>query len=377
MSNHFRNPFENLQLNRYPYSSDKTLRAWDAADEYLLNYLFTEKIDLSNMKILIFNDSFGALPLSLQQYNPTYVTDSLLSQIGTEKNRHLNHINSENIKFIDSLSIPNIYFDLLLIKVPKTLDFLQDYLIKIKPLLKDNCIIIVAGMIKTTPKSVWKILEKTLGKTSTSLAKKKARLIFVKLEEKVINSSYPVIFIQENTNYAIYNHSNVFSKKSLDIGTRFLLENLPRYENVKSIIDLGCGNGIVGLNLAKTHPNATVTFIDESFMAIASAKLTIENNISSKHSHQFIVNDCLDKIEANSVDLIVCNPPFHQSHSVGIDIAMKMFKQAHKTLKSKGHFIVVANRHLPYSSQLKRIFGKVQKQNSNSKFNIYAMIKNN
>ena len=46
MSNHFRNPFENLQLNRYPYSSDKTLRAWDAADEYLLNYLFTEKIDL-------------------------------------------------------------------------------------------------------------------------------------------------------------------------------------------------------------------------------------------------------------------------------------------------------------------------------------------
>ena len=376
MSNHFNNPFENLQLNRYPYSSDKTLRAWDAADEYLLNHLSIEKIELSNMKIMVFNDSFGAIPLSLQQYNPTYVSDSLLSQIGTDKNRQLNHISSESIDFINSLAKPKFFFDLLLIKIPKTLDFLQDYLIKIRPFLKNNCKIIVAGMIKTTPKSVWKILENTLGKTSTSLAKKKARLIFVKLEEKIVNSSYPAIFIQEKTNYSIYNHSNVFSKKSIDIGTRFLLENLPRYKNVKSIIDLGCGNGILGLNLANTHPNASVNFIDESFMAVASAKLTIENNIPDNHSHQFIVNDCLDHIEANSVDLIVCNPPFHQSHSMGIDIAMKMFKQAYKALKPKGHFVVVANRHLPYSIQLKRIFGKLQKINGNSKFNIYVMIKN-
>jgi 16S rRNA (guanine1207-N2)-methyltransferase len=374
MPNSFNNPFDNIRLNRFPFKQNHTLRAWDAADELLLSHLSTVEIKLQGKKILIFNDAFGALALSLQEYRPTVISDSLLSQIAIEKNAKSNELDL-NIDMINSLSEFSNNYDYLLIKVPKTLDYLRDFLIRIKPYLQLNCEIIVAGMVKNTPNSVWKILEETMGSTSTSLAKKKAKLIFVERDEKISSTPYPSYFMQENTANKIYNHANVFSKQSLDVGTRFLLQNLPQFKNIESIIDLGCGNGIVGLNLAKTYSKAKVTFVDESYMAVASAKLTIENNQEGHNPHEFIVNNSLDGFTSNSIDLIVCNPPFHQSHSLGTHIAENMFQQAYKTLKPKGSFVVVANRHLPYSPLLKKIFGQVIVHANNSKFTIFRMHK--
>jgi 16S rRNA (guanine1207-N2)-methyltransferase len=374
MSNSFSNSFVNIRLNRFPFKQNHTLRAWDAADELLLNHMSTVENDLQGKKIMIFNDAFGALSLSLQQFKPTVVSDSLLSQFAIEKNAKLNDIDL-NIYMINSLSEFEKSYDYLLIKVPKTLDYLRDFLIRIKPYLQLDCKIIVAGMVKNTPKSVWKILEETMGVTTTSLAKKKAKLIFITKDQKELSTSYPSYFKQENTSYKIFNHANVFSKQSLDIGTRFLLQNLPKYSNIESIIDLGCGNGIVGLNLAKIYSKAKVTFVDESYMAVASAKLTINNNEEEHKPHEFIVNNSLDGFASSSVDLIVCNPPFHQSHSLGTHIAENMFQQAYKTLKPKGNFVVVANRHLPYSPLLKKIFGQIIVHATNSKFTIFRMQK--
>ena len=72
----------------------------------------------------------------------------------------------------------------------------------------------------------------------------------------------------------LVNHANVFSREKLDIGTRFLLDHLPAVEGPAHVVDLGCGNGVVGLAIAATAPEAHVTFVDESFMAVASAAAT-------------------------------------------------------------------------------------------------------
>ncbi len=76
----------------------------------------------------------------------------------------------------------------------------------------------------------------------------------------------------------IHNHANVFSRTSLDIGARFMLDNLPIH-SARKVIDLGCGNGVLGLSLLAKDSEVEVTFIDESHMAVASARLNVEHNL--------------------------------------------------------------------------------------------------
>lgn len=68
------------------------------------------------------------------------------------------------------------------------------------------------------------------------------------------------------------------------------------------------------------------------------------------------------------VDLILCNPPFHQERVVGDQIAMRMFAQAAKVLTPEGELWVVGNRHLGYHAKLKRWFKRVEQIGAHPKF---------
>lgn len=107
----------------------------------------------------------------------------------------------------------------------------------------------------------------------------------------------------------IHNHANVFSRTSLDIGARFMLDNLPIH-SARRVIDLGCGNGVLGLSLLARDSEVEVTFIDESRMAVASARLNVEHNLPDAlpRAH-FMVNNCLDDVPVGAADRILCNPP--------------------------------------------------------------------
>jgi len=80
-------PFGTFSLARYPETSDRSLRAWDAADEYLLDHLaeheqMADASDSSNeaKRILVVNDTFGALSCALDRYEVHHWSDSILSQ---------------------------------------------------------------------------------------------------------------------------------------------------------------------------------------------------------------------------------------------------------------------------------------------------------
>jgi 16S rRNA (guanine1207-N2)-methyltransferase len=364
-----------FQLKRLPLRSNELLRAWDAADEYLLGYVLEELKPDADTRLLIFNDSFGALALGLAAWRPCVISDSYLSQAATRLNLAANGISEQNICLLNSLQQPSGTFDLVLIKAPKTVAYLEDFLIRLQSVITPVTQIIVAGMIKNLPTSVWTLLERLLGKTTTSLAKKKARLIFAtpNPERVIATNPYPVRYQLENTSYQISNHANVFSRDSLDIGTRFLLSHLPLLPEANDIVDLGCGNGIVGLMLAETHPYATVHFVDESFMAVASAQENFNHAFASQRQAKFYITDGLTEFADKSMDLIVCNPPFHQQHSVGDQIAMSLFKHAHRVLKKNGQLWVIGNRHLGYHLSLKKLFGNATVAASNAKFVIISV----
>lgn len=373
----FEVPQGRFRLKRLPERKHESMQAWDAADEYLLHYLAHEDTPAHDANIVILNDSFGALAVALHAYRPVAQSDSFLSQQATLANMRANGLEPNRVGLLDSLSLPEAGIDYLLVKVPKTLALLEYQLHTLRPLLKPDAKIIAAGMVKNLPATVWKTLERLIGPTRPSQAIKKARLIFAQLEQNRVlpPNPYPVRYQLENSDWLICNHANVFSRDSLDIGTRFLLQHLPQDSRYRDFIDLGCGNGVVGLMLAKQFPDANIRFVDESFMAVASARENFDAAFAGQHKAEFNVADCLSGFEPDSADCIVCNPPFHQQHAIGDHIAWQMFQQAHQVLRKGGELRIIGNRHLNYHLSLKKLFGNWETVAGNAKFVIIKAFK--
>lgn len=137
---------------------------------------------------------------------------------------------------------------------------------------------------------------------------------------------------------------------------------------------MACGNGVVGLIALEKNPTAEILFLDESFMAVESARENIKKNVEKNEKIHFDVKDCLSKVMHNSADLILNNPPFHQNNAVGDEIAWQMFKQSKDVLKADGELWVIGNRHLGYHTKLKKIFRNCEVIATNKKFVILKAI---
>ena len=79
-------PFAQLHLIRQPEQQNEPLQAFDAADEYLLNHLAEQNLPKGS-RVLVLNDSFGALAISLVgSMHVTSSSDSFLAIQALEKN---------------------------------------------------------------------------------------------------------------------------------------------------------------------------------------------------------------------------------------------------------------------------------------------------
>lgn len=369
---------KNLFLDRFPTGQvNRSLQAWDAADEYIISYFEQQPLSSSKQNILIFNDNFGAITCNLSNHQLYCVNDSFLSHQGIELNIEQNGLSNENITLLSSLDELPTDIDVVLYKIPKSKSLLCQQLSKIKQQCHKDVVFIASDRAKEIHSSTLKLFENYLGTTKTSLAVKKARLVFSKLDnDQATSASFPNSWSLENTNFTLHNHANVYAREKLDIGARYFMENLPTIAENSHVIDLGCGNGVIGLHVLSKQPQAQVNFIDESYMAIASAKLNIIQNLPTAIEQcQFQVNDCLTSVEGGSVDVVLCNPPFHQQTATTDHIAWQMFKDSHRVLKKGGELRIIGNRQLGYHIKLKRIFGNEKLIASNDKFVTISAIK--
>ena len=382
---------KNLFLSRFPAAQvNRSLQAWDSADEYLINYIEEQGLINANTKVAIFNDAFGALATNFchagsENQTVFCINDSYISSQGINYNIEQNALDDSNIKHLNSLETLPDNIDIILYKIPKSKSLLIEQLIQIKKSVSDNCIFIAADRAKEIHSATLKVFEKHLGTTKTSLAVKKARLVFCQFDNKQVHQSpFPTVWSlpHKSTNdspsreFTISNHANVYAREKLDIGARYFLENLPKVTANSKVIDLGCGNGVIGLTVLANQPEAYVQFIDESAMALASAEQNIKTNLpESIENCEFILNDSLTNIEGGSVDLILCNPPFHQNTATTDHIAWQMFKDSHRVLKKGGELRIIGNQQLAYHIKLQRLFGNETLIASNNKFVTQSAIK--
>ena len=371
---HSDNGFRSLNLKRFPETDDvNPLQAWEAADEYLLQQL--DETEISG-PVLIFNDTFGALACALVAHTPFSIGDSYLSELATRENLRHNELDEDSVTFLDSTAAYPAAPGTVLIKIPKTLALLEQQLRALRQVVTAETRIIAGTKARDIHNSTLELFEKILGPTTTTLAWKKARLVNCTFSAPALNDAQETLsWTLDGTPWTIHNHANVFSRTGLDIGARFFLQHLP--ENLEGeIVDLGCGNGVIGLTLLEKNPEAQVVFVDESPMAVASSRLNVETNMPDAQDRcEFMINNALSGVEPYRFNAVFCNPPFHQKHALTDHIAWEMFHHARRCLKTNGELYIVANRHLDYFHKLKKIFGNCTTVATNSKFVVLKAVK--
>ncbi|GGU67127.1 ribosomal RNA large subunit methyltransferase G [Streptomyces daghestanicus] len=363
-------------LARFPEDPRDRLRAWDASDEYLLGHLAERRREPGGAlsgTVVVLGDRWGALVTALHAHRPTQITDSYLTREATRANLARNGVGPDAVRLLTTRDAPPERIDVLLVRVPKSLALLEDQLLRLAPSVHAGTVVVGTGMVKEIHTSTLEVFERVLGPTRTSLARKKARLIFCvpdPARERPANP-WPLGYrlpdgVGPVSGRTVVSHAGVFCADRLDIGTRFFLKHLPDAGS-RRVVDLGCGNGIVGTAVALAAPAAHVLFTDESFQAVASAEATYRAS-GARAAAEFRVGDGLAGVPDGSVDLVLNNPPFHSHQATTDATAWRMFTGARRALRPGGELWVVGNRHLGYHVKLRRLFGACELVASDPKF---------
>lgn len=100
--------------------------------------------------------------------------------------------------------------------------------------------------------------------------------------------------------------NELFSTFAIDHGTDMLIRHIVLHKP-KSILDLGCGYGPIGIILAKTNPDAEVTLTDTNLLAVRYTTINIEKNkVTNAHA---LGSVGMERVLDNTFDLIASNIP--------------------------------------------------------------------
>ena len=135
--------------------------------------------------------------------------------------------------------------------------------------------------------------------------------------------------------FTFYSDNGVFSKKSIDYGSRLLLETYLSDEkrNLK-VLDVGCGCGFIGIVISIIN-NSYVDMIDVNKRAVHLTKRNIKKYDSFKGS--VFLSDAYENIH-DKYDVIITNPPIR----VGKVKVLEILEQAFDHMNENGvlYFVI-------------------------------------
>ena len=172
----------------------------------------------------------------------------------------------------------------------------------------------------------------------------------------------------------------VFGGAGADAGSLLLLDALDRAltagelgtseSPVAAAADLGCGNGLMTAYLAAALPEASVLGSDVDADAVGSTRETLAANTLARENVQVSWDDALSRLEAESLDLVLLNPPFHDGTTVDATLVQGLLDSAARVLRPGGQLWFVHNSHLRYRTEVERRVGDVEQRARDRRFTV-------
>ena len=176
--------------------------------------------------------------------------------------------------------------------------------------------------------------------------------------------TYPLL----GKTYKFITDSNVFSRDTVDFGSRVLIEafsddDLPE----GSILDVGCGYGPIGLSLVDST-NRLVHMVDVNERAMELAK----ENAALNHVDNIKVyeSSVYDSVEKKDFAAIVSNPPIR----AGKKVVHGIIEGAKEHLQPNGTLTIVIQKKQGAPSAKKKmeeVFGQVETVTSSKGYYIF------
>jgi 16S rRNA (guanine1207-N2)-methyltransferase len=361
------------QLSREPDVDAPDLVAVDATDRLLLDEAATV-LAAHPDAVAVIDDSHGALTLgavALHGARDVRVhQDLLVVELALAANAERTGLTGS----YRSLPLgPELVRDarVVLAKAPKSLEALRELVQVVAADAHPEVTLYVGGRVKHMTLGMNDVLGEGFDTVSATLARQKSRVLVAR-GPRPVRSSFPVCREHADLGLTVCAHGAAFAGAKVDRGTRALLAVLAdAVPDAATAVDLGCGTAVLAAALATARPGLAVVAADQSAAAVASATATVAAN-GLDGRVRVVRDDAAASLPDGSVDLVVCNPPFHSGAAVSEDLAERLFAGAARVLRPGGELWCVYNSHLPHRDALRRIVGPTRQVARDPAFTVTA-----
>jgi 16S rRNA (guanine1207-N2)-methyltransferase len=359
------------QLGRAPDVEAPDLVAVDATDRLLLDTAAELLARCGPGEVVVVDDNYGALTLgavALHGAGDVRVhQDLLVGELALARNAERTRLTGT----YRSLPLgPELAARarLVLVQAPKGLEALREIAEVVAASAAPDVTVLVGGRVKHMTHAMNDVLRGSFGEVSATLARQKSRVLIAR-EPRPGPSSFPRCQHHDDLDLTVCASGAAFAGSRIDIGTRALLRSLDRMATAGTALDLGCGTGVLAAALARSRPALAVLAVDQSAAAVASATATAAANGLADRI-RVVRDDAAASVAAGSVDLVVCNPPFHVGAAVVTTAADRLFSAATRVLRPGGELWTVYNSSLRYKPVLARIVGPTKVVDADAKFTV-------
>jgi 16S rRNA (guanine1207-N2)-methyltransferase len=370
-------PFEFGALRRHPDVEGRGLEASDAADRLVLDEAAELIAATGPGELVVIDDAYGALTLGSAAAGASGIRvhqDLVTGERALAGNAKRTGLAGE----VRSMHLGADLVTgarLMLLRLPRSLDRLDEVAGLIAGSAASDVVVVAGGRLKHMSLAMNEVLAAWFDRVDVSHARQKSRVLTARsprTRRQPPALGWPRGERHDDLDLTLVAHGGVFAGTGVDIGTRFLLEQLgDAVPDAPSAVDLACGSGVVAAWLARERPALRVTATDRSAAAAASARETAEvNGLADRIT--VTQADGLELLPDASEPLIVLNPPFHSDTALHTGIAAHLFTDAARVLAPGGELWCVWNSHLRYRPMLERVVGPTRQIARNPKFTVTA-----